>query len=40
MLAATRKKAADEMSAGTSMRVALSAWPDSTLAVLPSTLTG
>lgn len=40
ILAATRKKAAEEMSAGTSIWVALNLCPDSTLAVLPSTTTG
>ncbi|MNG29445.1 hypothetical protein D3C84_1148730 [compost metagenome] len=40
MLPATRKKAAEEMSAGTSIRLALSLWPLSTVAVLPSTFTG
>src|SRR5690606_10830758 len=40
MLAATMKKAAEEMSAGTSMRVAVSLWPLCTLAVAPFTSTG
>ncbi|MCY1459009.1 hypothetical protein D9M71_764460 [compost metagenome] len=40
MLAATRKNAAEEMSAGTSMWVALSLCPNSTRAVLPCTSTG
>lgn len=40
MVAATRKNVAEEMSAGTSIWVACSLWPDSTVTLLPSTFTG